>query len=45
MSKITEYLLEVQNNPSHQWTRAHRAELLIIFAVAIFIILLVRLAT
>jgi hypothetical protein len=44
MSKITDYLLQVQNDQSHQWTQQFRAVLLIIFAVAVFVVLLVRFA-
>jgi hypothetical protein len=44
MSRITDYLLEMQNNQHHQWARQHRAEILIIFAVFLFILIAVHLA-
>ena len=44
MSKITKHLLEVQNNQYHKFSRRRRPGLVIWCAVAVFVILLVRLS-
>jgi hypothetical protein len=44
MSKITKHLLVLQNNQYHEFPRRRRPELVIWFAVAVVVILLVRLA-